>query len=115
MLPWRVVNGEWITVAAAASLMGVCKRHALRLLVRRDAELEGRLLRRIGVKHMPKGDQASKYLVSLTLLRELMRPDGAERDIERLELEIVLLGQQLATLRRAVRRLLAAESASNGT
>lgn len=115
MLPWRVVNGEWITVAAAAPMMGVCKRHALRLLVRRDAELDGRLLRRIGVKHMPSGDQASKYLVSLTLLRESMRPDDAARDIERLKLEVVLLGQQLATLRRDVRRLLATESGANGT
>ncbi len=96
-------------------MMGVCKRQALRLLVRRDAELDGRLLRRLGVKHMPRGDQASKYLVSLTVLRESMRPDDAARDIASLKLEVVLLGQQLAVLRRAVRPLLRPRSTANGT
>lgn len=109
------MNREWISVAHAASLMGVCKRQALRLLVRRDAELDGRLLRRLGDKRMPWGVQASKYLVSVTMLRESMRPDITERDVESWKLEVALLRQQLAALRRAVNRFLRANGGSNGT
>ncbi len=110
-----MVNREWISVANAASLMGVCKRQALRLLARRDAELDGRLLRRVGDKRMPSGIQASKYLVSVSTLREAMRADGAERDIESLRLEVVMLRQQLAALRRAVRPLLRPDSVPDAT
>jgi hypothetical protein len=111
----EVVNREWITVANAASMMGVCKRQALRLLARRDVELEGRLMRRVGDKRMPRGVQASKYLVSVTVLREAMRADGAERDIESLRLEVAMLRQQLAAIRRAVRPLLRPESVADAT
>jgi hypothetical protein len=110
-----VLHREWISVADAAALMGVCKRHALRLLARRDDELDGRLLRRVGDKRMPSGVQASKYLVSVTILRESMRANCAERDIESLRLELVMLRQQLAALRRAVRRFLRCESAADAT
>jgi hypothetical protein len=110
-----VVNREWISVAHAASMMGVCKRQALRLLARRDAELEGRLLRRLGDKHMPRGIQASKYLVSVTVLREAMRPDDAARDIERVRLEIAALWQQLGALRRALQRREHPKSPANAT
>lgn len=95
--------------------MGVCKRQALRLLGRRDVELDGRLLRRVGNKRMPRGVQASKYLVSVTLLRESMRPDGRERDFEALRLEVAMLRQQLEALRRAWRARAQPESPANGT
>jgi hypothetical protein len=106
---------EWISVACAASMMGVCHRQALRLLTRRNAELEGRLLRRVGEKRMPGGVQASKYLVSLTVMREAMRADGAERDIESLRLEVAMLRSKLAAICRAVRPLLRPESVPDGT
>lgn len=93
---------EWITVAHAAELMGVCKRQALRLLWRRDADLDGRLLRRVGVKRMPRGDQPSKLLVCVALLCEAMRPDDVKRDIDCMKLEIALLRQQLSAIRRAL-------------
>ena len=111
----HVVNRDWITVAHAASLMGVCKRQALRRLVRRDAELGGRLLRRLGDKRMPRGVQASKYLVSVVMLRESMRPDDAERDLEHLRLEVSYLRAKLAALSRAVGPILRANGAANGT
>ena len=86
--------------------MGVCKRQALRLLNRRNAETGGRLLRRVGDKRMPgRPPQASKYLVSITVFREAMRPDEPrDRDIEAIRFELVSLRQQVAALRRAVRR-----------
>lgn len=115
MLPSGVSHREWISVAHAASLMGVCKRQALRLLARRDAELEGRLMRRVGDKRMPGGIQASKYLVSVTLLREAMRHDCAERDLEGLRLEMVMLRKQLAAIRRAVRTLWRLAGVANAT
>lgn len=99
----RVSKREWISVAAAAGLMGLCKRQALRLLVRRNAELEGRLLRPIGEKRMPDGVQASKYLVSVTVLRESLRPDDAARDLESIRLEVAMMRQQLTALWRIVR------------
>jgi hypothetical protein len=110
-----VVNREWITVANAASMMGVCKRQALRLLARRDVELEGRLLRRVGDKRMPRGVQPSKYLVSVTVLREAMQPDDNKRDIETLRLEVVVLREQMAALRRAVVAKMQPASPPNGT
>jgi hypothetical protein len=110
-----LVNREWISVANAAALMGVCKRQALRVLARRNVELEGRLLRRLGDKRMPSGVQASKYLVSVAVLREAMRPDDAVRDIERLGLEIMLLRQQLEVIRRVVRSLLRPRSHADAT
>lgn len=116
MLPSGVVvNREWISVAHAASMMGVCKRQALRLLARRDAELDGRLLRRLGDKRMPSGVQASKYLVSVTVLRESMRPELVERDVESLRLEVAMLRQKLSALCRDVRPFLRANGSSNGT
>jgi hypothetical protein len=97
-----VVNRDWITVAVAAGMMGVCKRQALRLLARRDAAVGGRLLRKLGDKRMPGGVQASKYLVSVAVFREAMRPDDpAALDLEAMRLELVLIRQQLASLRRA--------------
>ncbi len=95
--------------------MGVCKRQALRRLVRRDAELDGRLLRRLGDKHMPGRVQASKYLVSVVMLRESMRPDDAQRDVEHLRLEVSMLRQKLTALSRAVRPFLRANGDANGT
>lgn len=95
--------------------MGVCKRQALRLLARRDVELHGRLLRRVGNKRMPRGTQPSKYLVSVSVLHEAMRHETAERDIETLRLEVAMLRQQLSAIRRAVRPLLHPDSAPNET
>jgi hypothetical protein len=106
---------EWISVAHAASMMGVCKRQALRLLARRDAELDGRLLRRLGDKRMPSGVQASKYLVSVTILREALRPNDAARDIDRLRLEIGALWEQLGSLRRALQRREQQKPTANAT
>jgi hypothetical protein len=111
----HVVDRDWITVAHAASLLGVCKRQALRRLVRRDAELDGHLLRRLGDKRMPGGVQASKYLVSVVMLRESMRPDLVERDVESLRLEVAMLRQQVRALRRAVRPFLRSNGGANGT
>jgi hypothetical protein len=110
-----VTNREWISVAAAAGLMGVCKRQALRLLVRRDAELDGRLLRRVGEKRMPGGVQASKYLVSVTVLRESLRPDDAARDLETIRLEVAMMRQQLTALWRAFRARERPASTANAT
>jgi hypothetical protein len=112
-----VVNREWISVAAASTMMGVCKRQALRLLVRRNADVGGRLLRSVGEKRMPgRAVQASKYLVSVSVFRESMRPDDATfRDVERLSLEVVLLRQQLEALSRKVRPFLRSQSETNGT
>lgn len=111
-----VVNREWITVAVAAAHMGVCKRQALRLLVRRNEAVGGRLLRRVGDKRMPGRVQASKYLVSVTVFREAMAPDDTTaRDIESLRLEVVMLRQQLDAIRRAVRPLQRAIADWNAT
>jgi hypothetical protein len=97
--------------------MGVSPRQARRLLARRNVEVEGRLLRSIGNKTMPGGRvQSSKWLVSMAVFRESMRPDdGADRDIEKLRLEVLLIGQQLAAMRRAMRPILAYFAGSNGT
>jgi hypothetical protein len=83
-------------------MMGVCKRQALRILARRDAATGGRLLRRLGEKHMPGGVQASKYLVSVTVFRESMRPDDVTaKELEAVRLELALIKAQLSALRRA--------------
>jgi hypothetical protein len=102
------VKTEWITVAVAASLMGVCKRQALRLLGRRNTEFGGRLLRKIGDKKMPRGTQASKFLVSTVVLGEAMRPEleASARDLESLRIELMLTNEKLEALRKAVRPLL---------
>lgn len=107
-----MVNREWITVADAASLMSLSKRQAARRLAVLDAELAGRLLRPIGRKVMPGGEQPSKVLVSVTILREAMRSDHAERDIQAMRLEIVTIQHQLAAIRRALGAL---REASAGT
>jgi hypothetical protein len=98
----------WVTVAVAASLMGLGKRGALKRLVRLDRQLEGRLLRAIGTKAMPKGAQASKYLVCLPVLREAMDPDLEDhsRALAEVRAELTLMHQKLEALRKAVRPLL---------
>lgn len=108
---------EWVSVAVAASLMGLCKRQALRRLRRLDGELGGRLLRSIGRKRMPCGIQASKWLVNTAALREALQPSATdlERDFERLRLEQALTAQRLEALVRRLRPLLRRASAENGT
>lgn len=108
---------EWVSVAVAASLMGLCKRQALRRLRRLDGELGGRLLRSIGDKRMPRGIQASKWLVNTAALREALEPHAGElqRDFERLRLEQALTAQRLEALCRRLRPLLRRASSSNGT
>lgn len=87
--------------------MGLCKRQALRRLLRLDGQFGGRLLRSMGDKHMPGGVQASKYQVSTAVLREALRaePSDVDRDIQTLRLEQALITQKLETLRRLVRPL----------
>ena len=99
---------EWISVAAAASLMSLSKRQALRRLRRLDAEQAGRLLRPIGRKRMPGGLQASKFLVSTAVLRQALDapPSELEREIERLRLEQLLTAQKLEALCHRLRPLL---------
>lgn len=105
-----------MSVAAAAAVMGVCKRQALRLLVRRNEAVGGRLLRSVGNKRMPRGVQSSKYLVSMTVFREAMRPDDTtKRDLEALTVEVALLRQQVGALRRVVRAIEQGRCAPNGT
>lgn len=101
----------------AGSLMGVCRRQALRRLRRLDRELGGRLLRSIGRKHMPSGVQSSKYLVSSRVLLDTLRaaPETVERDFERLRLEQLLIAERLEALRRLVRPLVLAARGENGT
>lgn len=113
----RVSNTpEWITVAVAAGLMNLSKRQALRLLSRRNRDAGGGLLRSIGTKRMPRGPQSSKYLVSVTVLFQTMRPDDATaRDIESLRLEIALLTQQMGAIRRTIGPLKQAFDAWNAT
>lgn len=97
--------------------MGVCKRQALRRLARKNAEVGGRLLRPIGDKRMPGGVQASKYLVSATVLREAMRatPSDLQRDIEALRLEQVLITAKVEALRKLVRPLVRRHAGGNAT
>lgn len=108
---------EWVSVAVAAALMGLCKRQALRRLRRLDGELGGRLLRSIGDKRMPRGLQASKLLVNTAALRAALEPSATEleRDIERLRLEQLLTAQRLDALCRRLRPMLRRASSSNGT
>ncbi len=113
----RAPPTEWVSVAVAASLMGLCKRQALRRLRRLDGELAGRLLRSIGDKRMPRGLQASKLLVNTSALREALEPSATDlqRDFERLRLEQALTAERLAALCRRLRPLLRRASSSNGT
>jgi hypothetical protein len=96
--------------------MGVCKRQALRRLIRRDQAVGGRLLRSMGEKRMPHGTQASKYEVSLHVFHEVMRPDETTAlCLETMRLELVVVRQQLESIRRAVRPLQRAIEHWNGT
>lgn len=105
-----------MTVAEAAALMGVCRRHALRLLRRRNDAAGGRLLRAIGRKRTARGEQASKWLVSTSVFRDSMRPDDTtKRDIEAMRVELVLIRSQLAALRREMRAIQPARAGANGT
>lgn len=108
---------EWVTVAVAARLMGVCKRQALRRLRRLDGELGGRLLRSLGNKRMPRGPQSSKWLVNTAALREALEPSAGslERDFERLRLEQAITAQRLEALCKRLRPLLRRASSPNGT
>jgi hypothetical protein len=108
---------DWVSIAVAASLMGLCKRQALRRLRRLDGELGGRLLRSIGDKRMPAGLQASKLLVNTAALRAALQPMATdlERDFERLRLEQLLTAQRLDALCRRLRPLLRRGASSNGT
>ena len=108
---------DWVSVAVAASLMGLCKRQALRRLRRLDGELGGRLLRSIGDKRMPGGIQASKWLVNTAALREALQPSASDlqRDFERLRLEQALTAQRLEALVTRLRPLLRRQASSNGT
>jgi hypothetical protein len=111
------VTTEWVSVAVAASLMGLCKRQALRRLRRLDVELGGRLLRSIGDKRMPSGRQASKFLVNTAALREALQPSATDlqRDFERLRLEQALTAQRLEALLRRLRPMLRRQGGANGT
>jgi hypothetical protein len=113
----RAPATEWVSVAVAAALMGLCKRQALRRLRRLDGELGGRLLRSIGAKRMPSGLQASKLLVNTSALREALEPSATDlqRAVERLRLEQVLTAQRLEALCRRLRPLLLRAPSSNGT
>jgi hypothetical protein len=112
----RAPATEWVSVAVAASLMGLCKRQALRRLRRLDGELGGRLLRSIGAKRMPRGLQASKLLVNTSALREALEPSATDlqRDFERLRLEQTLTAQRLEALCRRLRPLLRRDSSGTG-
>lgn len=107
----------WVSVAVAAALMGLCKRQALRRLRRLDGELGGRLLRAIGDKRMPRGRQASKFLVCTAVLRDALQasPGDVQRDFERLRLEQVLIAEKLDALCRRLRPLLRRPGGANGT
>lgn len=107
---------EWVSVAVAAALMGICKRQALRRLRRLDAEQGGRVLRSIGTKRMPEGLQASKLLVNTAALREALQPSATDlqRDFERLRLEQLLTAQKLDALCRRLGPVLRRER-PNGT
>jgi hypothetical protein len=97
--------------------MGLCKRQALRRLRRLDAEAGGRVLRSIGDKRMPRGLQASKWLVNTAALREALQPSATDlqRDFERLRLEQALTAERLEALCRRLRPLLRRPGAPNGT
>jgi hypothetical protein len=110
------VQTEWVSVAVAAALMGICKRQALRRLRRLDAEQGGRVLRSIGSKRMPAGLQSSKLLVNTSALRDALQPSASDlqRDFERLRLEQLLTAQKLDALCRRLRPVLRRET-PNGT
>ena len=60
----------------------------------------------MGNKRMPNGVQPSKYLVSLTVFHEVMRPDETTAlGLETMRLELIVVRQQLESIRRAVRPL----------
>jgi len=100
-------TATWVSVAVAAQMMGVGKRAALIRLRKLDADLDGRLLKPIGTKAMPRGTQASKFLVCLPLLRA-RDPEAEEqsREIAQLRVELSEVRSKLESLRKAVRPLL---------
>lgn len=90
-------------------MMGLGKRGARKRLVKLNADLEGRLLKAIGIKITPKGfEQATKYLVSLDVLRQEMTPNSEDHSAELAEVraELTLMGEKLEALRKAVKPLL---------
>lgn len=97
--------------------MGLCKRQALRRLLRLDGQFGGRLLRSMGDKHMPGRVQPSKYHVSTAVLREALRVERSdvERDILTIRLEQALITQKVETLRRVVRPLMRRGGSRNAT
>ncbi len=100
-------RSKWVTVAVAASMMGVSERQARRRLKRLDADLDGRLLKPLGTKTMPRGTQASKYLVCLPVLREATDHEhDASADIVELRAELSEVKRKLESLRKAVKPLL---------
>lgn len=88
---------RWITIAKAHELIGedCSRRTVLRRLQELDARSGGRLLRRRG---------ARKYLVSTSVLRQLLQPDPEEPDGEVLA-ELRDLSAKLDALRNAFRAL----------
>jgi hypothetical protein len=106
---------EWITVAQAAVLMKLGKRGALQRLGRLNAQWGGHLLKKIGDKQMPGRVQASKYLVSVEVLRRSMLPtsEATEREIDALKVALATTDEKLEALRKAVRPLLRAKVAAN--
>lgn len=88
-------------------MMGLSERQARRRLKRIDDDLEGRLLKPIGTKTLPRGTQASKYLVCMPVLREAMGHEhDASADIVELRTELSEVKRKLEALRKAVRPLL---------
>lgn len=94
--------------------MGLGIRGAQKRLKRLDADLDGRLLRAIGTKIMPRGPQPSRLLVNIQVLREAIDPER-ERDVldelAEVRAEVSLLSQKLESLRKAVRPLLGKKAA----
>jgi len=105
-----VTKSKWVTVAVAASMMGIGKRGALKRLRKLDADLDGRLLKAIGTQAKPtgSGSQATKYLVCLPVLREAMDPatEDHSRELAELRAELSVVHGKLEALRKAVKPLL---------
>jgi hypothetical protein len=106
-----VYQRPWVSVAVAAGLMKLGKRGALKRLRKLDADLDGRLLKAIGMKATPNrtGTQASKYLVCLPVLREAMEPQTEDhgRELAEVRAEVASLRMKFEALRKAVKPLLA--------
>jgi hypothetical protein len=78
-----MADAIWITVAEAAVMMGIGHRGALKRLKQWDAQVAGRLLQSMNVKHMPNGKEtSSKYLVLYEVLKRWIAPtDRRVRDV----------------------------------